>query len=924
MDEIEVMLHDEDIDILCVCETWLDSNIGNNFINIPHFSITRYDTGRGGGSCIIVRDSLSVTAININLDKVEGVDDVWLQIQCKKYPSFIVGCIYRHPKAKVPSFSYLSEIFKYMCLKNKPVFILGDFNDNVLHGGSNMKKIIRNLSLTQIIDQPTRITAFSSTLLDLVITNKADMIVESKVTPSTIADHEMISLVINVHKPKPTPLTITYRCKKNYNVNIFCNSLLNETHTFNSILSTDNVNTQVQIFTDTFNTCLNECAPLVTREIRRPFAPWIDEQLRSLINEKNELQINLKNDRSNQILSEQFKQLKKNIQIQIKNAKTVYYRNEFEKCKGNSGATWGVVQNMISYLKNKGNNPGYSDTSAKAKEFNEYFAKVGEIAFQKSQEGLRNDAPSYNVDVNASSNILQLFRPQPVTIDTLILVIKDLKETKSFGCDGILLQFIRDALPVIAFYVTVIINTSIVTGIYPELWKHPYVVPVYKSGDVENINNYRPISLLPILSKVLEKIVANQLMSFLESHKLLSSSQHGFRGNLSTETALMKVNKRIYEAIDNQKISLLLLLDLSKAFDSVSHDILLRKCSNLQIDHFWFKDYLSQRVQSVKVNSVISPPIKINYGVPQGSILGPLLFLIYINDMAEVLRNYFLIQYADDTQFILTGEPSDLNSLISEGENALIEAKQYFQLNGLNVNELKTQCIFIGSRQYISLIPPDLTIQFGNTAIIPSKSVKNLGVYMDQYLLYDVHIDHISRKINGILMFLNRIKDRFDKAGRIIVIQSLVLSIITYCSKVWGNTTSEQLERVQKLENFAAKVALGKGRKYDHATPFLRELGWLKIKSKFTYDICVFTYKITNKMLPDWLFTFPNVSNIIARNTRQSNDLFVPRTRTDLGARAITVKGPQTWNILPDFIKKAHTLKTFQNKLKRYLLEEEF
>ena len=265
---------------------------------------------------------------------------------------------------------------------------------------------------------------------------------------------------------------------------------------------------------------------------------------------------------------------------------------------------------MISYLKNKGNNPGYSDTSAKAKEFNEYFAKVGEIAFQKSQEGLRNDAPSYNVDVNASSNILQLFRPQPVTIDTLILVIKDLKETKSFGCDGILLQFIRDALPVIAFYVTVIINTSIVTGIYPELWKHPYVVPVYKSGDVENINNYRPISLLPILSKVLEKIVANQLMSFLESHKLLSSSQHGFRGNLSTETALMKVNKRIYEAIDNQKISLLLLLDLSKAFDSVSHDILLRKCSNLQIDHFWFKDYLSQRVQSVKVNSVISPPLR--------------------------------------------------------------------------------------------------------------------------------------------------------------------------------------------------------------------------------------------------------------------------------------------------------------------------
>ena len=191
------------------------------------------------------------------------------------------------------------------------------------------------------------------------------------------------------------------------------------------------------------------------------------------------------------------------------------------------------------------------DTHNRAEAFNEYFANVGKNTFEKSQDNVLNINRLVDVHPLLASNINNNFRPQPVDIDTLILTIKHLKITNSYGSDGISYRFLIDSLPVMVLYILVIINSSIVTGCYPALWKHPHVVPIFKSGDSDNVTNYRPISLLSILSKVLEKIVANQLIAFLESNHRLAENQHGFRPNLSTETALLKVTNKIYENIEN-------------------------------------------------------------------------------------------------------------------------------------------------------------------------------------------------------------------------------------------------------------------------------------------------------------------------------------------------------------------------------------
>ncbi len=433
-----------------------------------------------------------------------------------------------------------------------------------------------------------------------------------------------------------------------------------------------------------------------------------------------------------------------------------------------------------------------------------------------------------------------------------------------------------------------------------------------------------PISLLPIISKVLEKVIAAQLTSHLENNHLLSKTQHGFRPKLSTESALLTLSNSLFETIDKKSISLVTLCDLSKAFDSVNHKILLTKLTMLQIDSFWFYSYLHNRTQSVRIGKSVSKKLDVTFGVPQGSVLGPILFSIFVNDLAQHIPDCLVIQYADDTQLIHTGTITNIHDLVHRGEVALSQAKRYFNSNGLLLNTTKTQCMFVGSKGVISQIPPNTCLQVDDTNILPSNSLKNLGIYFDSHMTFNTHVNKISKKILSTILYINRSKDCFNRRTRITLMQTLVLSIINYGLKIWGTTNATLTQHIQKLQNFAAKVALGNGTKFDHATPFLRELGWLKVRQKYEYELGITTYNIIHGDIPDHLFSLPRVSEVCTVPTRQQHNLCEPKTNTCTGARSLLVAGPKFWNSLPASIGTALSIRTFKKLLFAYLFNKQF
>ncbi|XP_032872790.1 uncharacterized protein LOC116970201, partial [Amblyraja radiata] len=467
-----------------------------------------------------------------------------------------------------------------------------------------------------------------------------------------------------------------------------------------------------------------------------------------------------------------------------------------------------------------------------------------------------------------------------------------------------------------------IVHTSLLSGVFPQALKTAVIKPLLKKNNLDTslLNNYRPISNLPFLSKIIEKAVFKQLNNIMLMNSCFDVFQSGFRPHHSTEMALVKVFNDIHLNPDNGKISVLVLLDLSAAFDTVDHNILLDRLENWvglsDTALKWFESYLKDRDCFVSIGNYTSERAKITCGVPQGSILGPLLFNIYMLPLAQIMKNIKICyhSYADDTQIYITISPGDY-SPIQALSRCIEQINDWMNQNFLQLNKEKTEIIVFGAKEEQLKVSTQLQMVMLKT----TNQARNLGVVMDSDLNFNSHIKTVTKSAHYHLKNISRIKGLMSQQDLEKLVHAFIFSRLDYCNSVFTGLPKKSIRQLQLIQNAAARV-LTKTKKVDHITPVLRSLHWLPVCQRIDFKILLLVYKALNGLGPKYISDLL-LSYEPPRPLRSSGTglLCVPRVRTKHGEAAFSFYAPHIWNKLPENCRSAATLGSFISRLKTFL-----
>nr|CAI5833066.1 unnamed protein product [Callosobruchus analis] len=502
-----------------------------------------------------------------------------------------------------------------------------------------------------------------------------------------------------------------------------------------------------------------------------------------------------------------------------------------------------------------------------------------------------------------------------IDMSTLIKIINNIK-SNACGTDGITVEMLKLCLPAIAPYLLHIVNSCLEIGFFPNCWKTAIVVPLPKVPNPTSLNDLRPISLLPVLSKVLEKAVRIQLHEFLSDACILPVYQAGFRKGQSTTSALARITDDVISAADNSKATALVLLDFSKAFDTINHNLLVSKCRYLGFDILstkWLRCYLNERHQYVVVKNKISMSKPICSGVPQGSVLGPLLFLMYIFNLPNVIKHCSVQLYADDTQIYFSFQPENYESATSTINTDLQHITTYAQSHSLRFNAAKSSSVLFCSRKNREFLKSVMKIKVNDQDIPFSQCAKDIGLYIDENLRFQQHVENISKVCYLRLRLLYASRLLLNKSIRKALCESLILPKISYCNIIYFPCLDAVTKyRLQKIQNSCCRY-INNLRKYDHVTAAIKSMKWSKIQQPYEYSLIAFMMNVLKSFTPAYLKEKLVTRRVIHDlNTRYNCHLFMPQHRTAMFQRFFTYNAVKSFNMLSPIIRNNFTKKSLK------------
>lgn len=913
--EFKDHVHQFDYDIIALSETWLNPDISSDTFKLNGFQMIRNDRMlHGGGLAYYIKNNISFTVINTN--NSEHFEQLWLLITIGK-KRLSIGAVYRARRKDYDGFfNALEDSFASVIPFCDDMLCVGDFNIDFLTNNSNCLKFVDLLEaydFKQIITEPTRVTKSSSTLIDPIITSNLEIICDKGVrSMHGISDHSLAYCHLKIGFCSNEAKFKTFRDFNNFNHDAFTEAL--QGIPWDIMLRLNDIDAKVKFFSDNILLLFNYFAPIRTARLTKPRAPWLTDNVKLLIKLRNNALNKFKRSKNGGDW-DYYKTLRNFTTSAIRREKRAYFQAALTKNKNN---VWSALKSLNVNVQSK--NRVIPPTLCDANAINNFF--INEITAKKIQP---DPNLKYFYQNNLKNNGSHFFSFSLATMDDVVDSLSTIT-SNSVGADNISINMIKMCCPFIIKYLLHIINCCLEIGYFPDDWKIAHVIPLPKINSPSDLKDLRPISILPAVSKLLEKIMGKQIRQHLTSFNILPSVQSGFRKGYSCTSALASIMDDIFNALDNNMATVLILLDYSKAFDMIDHELLLSKLHYFGFDNNaieLIKSFLAKRIQLVKINDTISNAKDVESGVPQGSILGPLLYIIYTADFIDNIKNCKCHFYADDTQLYLPfnfNDTNNANNLINSDLSNLVTTSEH---HSLLINPLKSAVMLFCKPKDRDKILPLININIAGATVPVQISCRNLGLTIDTNLKFHSHINScVQKAFNGLkVLYVNRHFLTID--AKRILCNAFVLSHFNFADLVYGPCLdSADVKRVQRIQNSCLRLVYGI-RKYDHISHKLRDIKWLNMRNRRLLHFACFMHKLLITKTPSYLcdrLTFrTDVHNI---NIRNKGLLTIPIHKSVLFESCFSYSAAKIYNSLP-LCAKDLSLSSFKKYLSAYLFDHQ-